>query len=329
MSTTTTGDPFSRSMASDGLGLGIDAGGTATRWALARADGSIAAEGQVEGLHGRIFSAEDRARSERTLQAIVAAARIHGRVGHVVAGITGFEPVSEGHDVVQAALAQGLGLQHADLALSDDMLTTYLAAFLPGEGYLVYAGTGSMAAYVDAQGQLHRVGGLGYLLDDAGGGFWIAVEALRRVWRREESTPGAWRDSPLAGRLFAAMGGNDWPATRAFVYSRERGEIGTLARQVGASGDDDLLAQEILRDAGTELARLANLHLQQHGPRPVALAGGIAQLHPRLLEAMRASLCAEVPLQVQSLQSHHRAAQLAAEGPVRIAELRRIRSSVT
>ena len=47
-----------------GLGLGIDAGGTATRWRLADASGQCIAQGSVAPLTGHLFSAaaEERAR---------------------------------------------------------------------------------------------------------------------------------------------------------------------------------------------------------------------------------------------------------------------------
>ena len=45
-------------------------------------------------------------------------------------------------------------------------------------------------------------------VDDAGGGYWIGREALRRLWRREDEQPGAWRESALARRLFAVVVGD-------------------------------------------------------------------------------------------------------------------------
>ena len=94
-----------------------------------------------------------------------------------------------------AMLATAFAAPEAGVRVVSDVEIAYRAAFAPGEGYLVYAGTGSIAAFIDAQGVLHRAGGRGVALDDAGGGYWIAREALRRLWRREDERPGAWRDS--------------------------------------------------------------------------------------------------------------------------------------
>jgi N-acetylglucosamine kinase-like BadF-type ATPase len=50
------------------------------------------------------------------------------------------------------------------IRLGTDIEIAYLDSFKPGTGYLVYAGTGSIAAYIDEAGQFHRAGGRGYLL---------------------------------------------------------------------------------------------------------------------------------------------------------------------
>ena len=44
----------------------------------------------------------------------------------------------------------------------------------------------------------------------SGGGFWIAIEALRHIWRGEDALPGSWCDSPMAIELFNRLGGSDW-----------------------------------------------------------------------------------------------------------------------
>jgi N-acetylglucosamine kinase-like BadF-type ATPase len=192
-----------------------------------------------------------------------------------------------------------------------DIELAYRVHFAPGEGYLVYAGTGSIGAWIDGQGQLHRAGGRGVLLDDGGGGYWIAREALRHIWRNEDETPGQWRNSPLAQTVFDYLGGPDWSATRSFMYGRERGEIGQLARAVAASADADPAARAILVQAGRELARLATALCTRFGPRPVLLAGRAATLHPLIQESLRATLPAGVTLAHSAGLMHHGAARLA------------------
>ena len=296
-----------------GTGLGIDAGGTQTRWALADAAGTIVAEGQVAGLSAlQMASADGRARLHATFEAlardVLDAAPAHGRPRRVNAGLTGF-----GGDapLLTGWLAELLGVAPQDISLCNDIEIACRDAFEPGGGYLVYAGTGSIAAFIDEEGTLHRAGGRGVVLDDGGGGFWIAREAMRRIWRREDEQPGAWRDSPLAHAVFDHVGGSDWSFSRQFIYTRERGEIGQLALAVARSADDDAEAREILRQAGIELARLGQALAARFGVRPIVLSGRAATLHPSIAQAMRTALPATLSLEQRTVRPHAAAARLA------------------
>ena len=292
------------------LGLGIDAGGTQTRWALAGADGAIVADGAVEGLSALQMSSDaGRAAVHATFAKLSRAVLAIGQPRAVVAGLTGF-----GDDDVTLAhmLADLLALDAGDIRVGNDIDIAYRDSFEPGEGYLVYAGTGSIAAWIDTDGGFHRAGGRGVLLDDGGGGYWIAREALRHIWRREDEAPGSWQASPMAEAVFAQLGGSDWSLSRAFMYGQDRGAIGRLALAVAASADADPLALDILQRAGQELARLALALTARHGPRPVVLAGRAAQLHPAIAVAMRAALPVSLQMEQKVARSHEAAAKVAA-----------------
>ncbi|HEX9174051.1 MAG TPA: BadF/BadG/BcrA/BcrD ATPase family protein [Telluria sp.] len=293
-----------------GMGLGIDAGGTQTRWALAAPGGRIVAEGKQAGLSAlQMGSAEGRARVQATFASIAHAALAHGRPQAVRAGLTGF-----GGDGAQLQdwLGALLGIAPAAVTLSNDIEIAYLASFAPGQGYLVYAGTGSIGAWIDAAGVFHRAGGRGVVLDDGGGGFWIAREALRHIWRNEDECPGRWQESPMARAVFDHVGGSDWSFSRQFIYGQERGEVGKLALAVAASAECDPAAAAILQEAGRELARLARALISRFGPRPVALAGRAPELHPMIAAAMRAALPADTVLAQTGSAAHVAAARLAA-----------------
>jgi N-acetylglucosamine kinase-like BadF-type ATPase len=197
--------------------------------------------------------------------------------------------------------------------LRSDMEVAYRDVFEPAQGFLIYAGTGSVAVYIDRQGVLHRAGGRGGVLDDGGSGYWIAQQALRLIWRAEDEQPGAWRASPLAQRVFAQMGGSDWPITRQFVYTGTRGAMGQLALAVAAAAEEDPVALDILQRAGAELARLGLALSRRFGPRPIALGGRAAQLHPSIAQSLRAALPAELALQTVDLQAQAAAARMAAQ----------------
>ena len=291
------------------LALGIDAGGTQTRWALADAQGTMIADGFVAGMSAtQMATPAGRDAARGVLAELAAQVLAAGSPSRVCAGLTGFDGVA-----VEPAqwLAEALGIAEAAVTVRSDIEIAYLASFAPGEGYLVYAGTGSIAAWFDADGVFHRAGGRGVTLDDGGGGFWIAREALHLIWRREDEQPGAWQTSPLARAVFDHVGGSDWACSRQFIYGQDRGAVGRLALAVASVAEADPQALAILEQAGRELARIALALVSRYGPRPIAVGGRASTLHPAIMTTLRAALPAALPLTPISIPAHHAAARIA------------------
>lgn len=295
--------------------LGLDAGGTQTRWAVADAAGDVRRQGRAAGLSAlQLHETSGRATVAAVLAEIAAAA---GPVQAVVAGVTGFDATQL--PLLRALLAQAFSADESAVQAMSDIELACHAAFAPGQGYVVYAGTGAIAAFIDEAGVLQRVGGRGAVIDDAGGGHWIAREALRLIWRAEDAAPGAWRSSALARRVFERIGGSDWLHTRQWVYgaAASRGELGTLALAVAAAADEDPAALAILQAAGTELARLAHALLQRHGVRPLALAGRVFELHPTIQRHLQQALPAGTSVHRLLQPAQMEAAQIAARASSR------------
>jgi N-acetylglucosamine kinase-like BadF-type ATPase len=195
------------------------------------------------------------------------------------------------------------------------MWIAYLAHFAPGEGILVYGGTGSIGYYLGEKEETIRVGGRGNLIDDGGSAFWIARHALRHVLRAEEEAPGSGWTTPLGTALARALGGTGWNEVRAFVYGGDRGRIGLLARAVAEAADADGAALAILDAAGRELARLGLTLLRRVGARPVALTGRAARMHPAILAAFEREVAPLAPVIAAEVDPALAAARLAASLP--------------
>jgi glucosamine kinase len=318
MSTATTSpatDTPANEACPPGPGLGLDVGGTATRWTLCDGDGQPLARGLAAGWTGLdLATATGRDDVAAVLSEIAAALRDQAEAApqRVVAGITGLDTAQQ--PLLQALLAQAFALPEPAATACTDIELVCHGAFAPGRGLVVCAGTGSVAALVDERGTLQRAGGRGVLIDDAGGGHWIASRALRSVWRAEDEQPGAWRQSPLAQALFARLGGADWAQTRAGVYGAPRGAVGRLALAVAEAAEDDPRALAQLRAAGTELARLALALQRRCGVRPVALAGRVWDLHPVIEATFRAALPPDTPINRLTRPPEDAAAHWAAAG---------------
>lgn len=292
------------------VGLGIDGGGSATRWALGDAGGVLIARGELPGISGHLFRPAETSR----LAAVAASLRVaigEARPACVVAGITGISADTAEAATAATILGRAIGLDAGRVRVMDDMWLAYHAAFRPGEGHVVYAGTGSIGLHIREDGSVLRVGGRGWIVDDAGSAAWIGREALKLVWRRLDEDPGA-AGTALSRALSAAIGDCSWEAVRAYVYGGGRTEMAALARSVAAADDAD--ARAILTGAGRELARLAMILVRRVGARPVALLGRAASLHPAIAEGFRAA-APDIDMRLTALDAAGAAARLAsAEG---------------
>jgi glucosamine kinase len=265
--------------------LGLDVGGGATRWRLLTS-GAPDRAGEAGAFSGHVFVPETAAAAAASLEAIAAET---GPVGAVVAGVTGLTAGTAEADALRSMIERAFGASR--IAVMGDSRLAYLSVFAPGEGLLVYAGTGSIAAHVSRDDTLVTVGGKGVIIDDAGGGHWIATRALRSILRREDAEPGSAWGTPLGLAMAARIGGSDWPSVRRAVYGADRGAVGRLALAAGeAAAAGDAAAIAILGAAGRELAALATALERRVGARPVALAGRAADLSPILFETFAAAL---------------------------------------
>ncbi len=266
--------------------LGIDVGGGGARWAVAEG-GAIIRRGVAGAFNGHLFRPEVRAAAEAALSVIAAEA---GPVESVVAGVTGMTAPTPESALLTELVTTLLGAGRVE-TMSDTKLA-YLCAFAPGDGILVYAGTGSAASHVATDGSVTLVGGKGVIIDDAGGGHWIATRGLRSLLRREDAAPGSAWGTPLGQAFARAVGGADWPSVRQAVYGGDRGAIGRLALAVAeAATDGDAFAISILEAAGRELATFARaMETRLNRRLPVALAGGAAGLHPAIFACFSEAL---------------------------------------
>ncbi len=298
------------------VGLGVDAGASSSRWLLLSSRGRVLGEGRAGFLTGHIFGAEARDEQLGRFLDLLNAAKAVRAPDALVAGVTGLHPGTEAAALFARAVAEVLGLGLKRTVLHNDMHVAFASAFSPGEGVLVYAGTGSVAYHESETGETVRAGGHGYLIDDAGAGYWIGHEGLRALFRLVDAA-GKAPETPLAEALYARLGSRDWPEIMPVVYGGGRSFVASLAPAVGAAERaGDALAKDILERAGAELARLARDVLGRLGaPLPVAFAGGVTHL-PVVTGALGAHLGAPVRVvQDEPVQAAARLALRLATGP--------------
>lgn len=251
------------------LYLGIDAGASATKWALINENGLILS-GQQDAMDGHLYRENSLARMEKVLTEIKGQIK-ELSVDSVYMGITGV--THDGSIQNQIKL-----IFECESKIVSDIELAYRANFSEGNGILLYAGTGSVSFAIDEKGLPHQVGGWGYLLGDEGAGYWIGRESIRHALSVIESNASRTPDS-LATLVLKEMDASDWNSVKSFVYSQERSKIAALSsivNKVAEKNDSDAIL--ILNNAAAHLAELVNRMDNQlvRKDLPVIFTGGLS-----------------------------------------------------
>ncbi|MFH7599708.1 BadF/BadG/BcrA/BcrD ATPase family protein [Streptomyces racemochromogenes] len=287
------------------LVLGIDAGGTSLRAAVADlAGGPLLATATAGPANAR--SVPESVLAERLGHAI-GGVLPEGRaadVRSVVAGIAGTGIPGQRGDRGQALAARALrtalarhGVRAARVRITADAEIAFAGApGTPPDGLAVIAGTGAAAARMRAHRLTATADGCGWLTGDDGSGFWIAREGVRRALR---ALDGRGPGTVLVGRFAEAFRGPapEGPSLRFVLVDGALGlaEPVRLARYcpvvVRAAAEGDAVAGRILDEAADLLAQSAAALRPLRG-EPLVTVGGLLGPEGPLLERFAARVAA-------------------------------------
>ena len=191
-----------------------------------------------------------------------------------------------------------------------------LAGAIRGHGAILIAGTGSVLCGRDRDGNMFRVGGYGWRIDDGGSGYAIGRDILAAAARAAD---GRGKPTALTAmiREKLGLGGGDIRNLITWLYAPETGkkEIAALAAllpEALRAGDE--AATAVAEKAAEDLAELAVCGWRKSGMTDgeLATAGSILQKIPEIRERVRERVNAEWP-DIRVTEPRNRPARGAAE----------------
>lgn len=278
--------------------LGVDGGGTSTRAVLVTPDGSCVGYGTSGGGNpvswGPAVAMKEIARAVKTAQKQASDMLPEGTIGQATLALAGASSFSTPGAFAGELTALGV---KGDVVIASDLLGTFCAGTASTEGYAVVSGTGAAAIRVRDGVVITSADGLGWMLGDAGSGYWIGHKVVRSALA---SLEGRGPATSMAQPVIEQLGLPDVnPGDTRGLLTILRGAVETLYQWrpvelaklapiafTAALRDDDMLAWKILREARRELTVTLGAVLQENLAGPVVLGGTVAAKLPDLRESI-------------------------------------------
>jgi N-acetylmuramic acid 6-phosphate etherase len=247
--------------------LGVEGGGTKTSWVLVESDGdsfAILDQGRLPPSNFRLVSPEG-------LRAIFQQMpREAGRVGMFLAGCATEEDRSQLTKLCQEVWPQ------AKIIAGSDRDSGLAAALGRGDGIAVNAGTG--ASVTGRRGErVEKAGGWGHILGDAGGGYSLALQALRLILREYDLHRG---EAQFTATILRTLSLNSRDELVRWAQVADKNEVAGLAPVVMecAMKGDDIAMRIVEEGAGvlSEYTAAVATRLGLLAPK-VILLGGLFQ----------------------------------------------------
>jgi glucosamine kinase len=247
--------------------VGTDVGGTATRAAVADLSGRILRVARSgPGNPNGVGLTESAAR----IRAVVTEA-LDGLDGEVLSWVLGIAGGSHAASDPRFRADMRPGRVRAAGRVVSDPAIAFSSATPAEEGYVLVAGTGAVAGHVIGGALSETRDGLGWLLGDAGSGYWLGREAVRSTLRALQ------RGQPLSalGRsVLAAAGAANQADLVAAAYAAHPTWLAGLAPLVSAHADNSADASTIAAHASDRLVETL-LSLSPMSGLPIVLGGSV------------------------------------------------------
>jgi N-acetylmuramic acid 6-phosphate etherase len=259
--------------------LGVEGGGTKTAWVLVEraADGlRVVDQGKLPSSNFRLTS-PDRLRSIfRQLPAEV------DRVGMFLAGCGADDRRSL--EMLCAEI-----WPKAKIVVGSDRDSGLAAALGRGDGIAVNAGTG--ASVTGRRGErIEKAGGWGHILGDAGGGYFLSVQALRLILREYDLHRG---EAQFTASILRALSLNSRDELVRWAQTADKMEIATLTSivfEAARNGDSNVV--KIIEEGAEVLSEYTAAVASRLGllaPK-VILLGGLLKRDSLYVAAFRRKL---------------------------------------
>ncbi|MFP4661351.1 MAG: N-acetylglucosamine kinase [Halanaerobiales bacterium] len=235
--------------------MGIDGGGTSTVTYIADCEGNILGSGKSGPSNYQVVGAIAALSAiEESIIKAYRAANMNISKQSIKSACFGLAGIDTGRDYEYIfPLLRDIGYLEKILLMNDSYLAL-AGGNAAAKGLAIISGTGSIAVGINKEGKRKRVGGWGYIFDDRGSGYDIAVSALHAIFRAFDGRGRATEMSKLFC-AFLEVENVEGIMQKVYIENMSRKDLAGLTKLVFDSAmNGDEIAIEIIRKAGADLA---------------------------------------------------------------------------
>lgn len=275
--------------------VGIDGGGTKTAVTIAHDTGELELSFTVGPIN---INGGDRDNIKASFvvmfEQIMSCCDSLENIAHICIGAAGIS-----NPLVKSFLEQNVrdnGFT-GQLTITGDQETALYGAQNAMKGIILIAGTGSICFGVNEQGEQHRTGGFGYLIDDEGSGYSIGRDLLSTLVQAED---GRISGTIIPTLVYEQLGLRTVQEIVGFVYDKQttKKEIANLAPIMTlACEEGDQHALALAKGCADSLYELVVpvINRLELLDTPIAIAGSVLQKSPFVREALASKLSQSYP----------------------------------
>ncbi|MBE5106394.1 ATPase [Bacillus thuringiensis] len=256
--------------------IGVDGGGTKTESIAFDQNGNELAKG-TSGFGNILIDYEDALSHIMDSINQCRKSLINERCVCICLGLAGISAANTNELTLRLKKEYGTKIE-----VFNDAMIAHAAALKGKDGILTIGGTGAIC--VGRKGGMYEYsGGWGHILGDEGSGYWIALQALKKMALQFDQGVSLCPLSLNIQRQFQLLTPSQ---IKCLVYTSSKDKVAAIAPlviQEARNGNDD--AHEIMMQAGKELARITvdvYNKMQCKLSTPIAVSGSILRLVPEI-----------------------------------------------
>lgn len=295
-----------------GIWIGIDGGGTKTKFLAVNEDGKKLCSYITGGTYYHVDGLETVC--TRLSKGITAVKRDY-EINGICFGMPGYGEGGTSDNDAVARIRESL--TSCKLHVVNDVEVGWAGSLALSPGVNIVAGTGSIAYGRNRHGHSARSGGWMEFFSDEGSGYWLGCRTLELFAKQSDGRIPKGKLYELLKTNLALQDDNDLNNLVRNVYAPSREKTASLQRILfEAAKEGDCSSVEVYKEAGHELALIADAvirKLQFDDIPTVSFSGGVFSTGDLILKPFREAMNARANLVQPALEPVEGAVLLAVE----------------